>query len=118
MFFLGYDAKELFCHDIDYNVNSIEMGNFTGICRCKMETDISKVFPSRPKNYNNITTEEYKEFIESDSSFNSFFIFKCAKEAFASSIKSNECLYITIVFLLLSQQPSVFMPNQNQNLKK
>jgi hypothetical protein len=65
-----------------------------------METDISKVFSNRPKNYNNITTEEYEKFIKSDSSVNSFLIFKCAKEAFSSSIKSNACLYITIVFLV------------------
>ena len=100
IFFLGNDAKELICHDIDCNVDSIEMNNLTGICSCKMETDLSKVFLDRPKNYNNITSEEYEKFIKSDTSVNSFLIFKCAKEAFSSSIKDNACLYISIVFLV------------------
>jgi len=42
-------------HVIFYNIDSIELNYFTGICNYIMETDITKVFLNRPKNYNNIT---------------------------------------------------------------
>ena len=100
IFFLGKEAKEIICHDIDCNIDSIEMKSFTGICSCKMETDIRKLFSDRPQNYNNITSLQYQEFIISDESVNSFLIFKCAKETFNSNIKNNAFLYISITFLI------------------
>ena len=102
IFFLGHLEKEIICNDINCEVESISMDNSTGICRCQIETNFDNLFLENQQNHNNITNEEYNNYINSQSSINSFYIFKCASEAFSPNhLKNNVNLYISCGFIAI-----------------
>ena len=100
LFYLGNIQKEIVCHDINCDIESIIIENFTGICNCKVETNFNNIFLDN-KSPNNMEEEEYNKFINSKSSINSFLIFKCAKESFSKNLKNNANLYISIALIVI-----------------
>ena len=97
LFYLGNINTEIICNDINCQIESIFMNNFTGICNCKIQTDFQNLFLNNKKKDN----KELENFIKSKSSINSFLNFKCAKEAFSSNLKNNVNLYISCGFLVI-----------------
>ena len=101
LFYLGYMQKEFICNDINCDIESISMDNYTGICNCKIETNINNLFLDNEQSANNMTNEEYNKYINSKSSINSFLIFKCAKQSFSKNIKNNANLYISCAIIAI-----------------
>ena len=100
--FLGNNEKEIICNDINCDVQSFFLSNLTGICNCQIFDDLNNLFLENQQNANNITEEEYKLFINSNSIINSFLIFKCGKEAFnGNNIKNNIGFYISCIFIII-----------------
>ena len=99
-FYLGIIEKEILCHDINCKTKNYSMDNLSANCNCKIQTDIHDL--EKNETSNNITKEEYEDYINSKTSINSFLIFKCAKEAFSpKKLKYNVNLYISCAFLAI-----------------
>ena len=100
--FLGYKEKKLICNDIDCNIEEYYLSNFTGICKCKINTNFNYLFSNEYNETNKMTYEEYKIFINEKSKINSFLIFKCFKEAFLfDNLKINPGFYISVIFIFI-----------------
>ena len=100
--FLGYKEKEIICNDIDCNIEKYYLSNFTGDCICKISNNFNYLISNDYNETNKMTFDEYKIFINSKSTINSFLIFKCGKEAFKlNNIKKNIGFYISITFILI-----------------
>ena len=101
--FLGNKKIEMLCFDTNCELESSSMNNFISICNCKIETNINNLFLDNDNNnVNDMTKDEYDNYINSKSSINSFTIFGCAKEAFsAKKIKNNANLYIFICLIVI-----------------
>ena len=102
LIFLGYKEKEIVCNDINCDIEEKYFYNFTGICKCKISTNFSYLISIEYNESNQMSYEEYQNFVNSKSTINSFLIFKCGKEAFMlNNIKINPGFYISIIFLII-----------------
>ena len=100
--FLGYKEKQIICNDIYCNIKKYYLSNFTGVCNCKISNNFNYLISNDYNETNKMTFEEYKIFINSKSTINSFLIFKCGKEAFKlNNIKINVGFYISIAFMVI-----------------
>ena len=102
MIFLGNKEKELICNDINCTIESFFLKNLTGVCNCQISNDFNYVLLNEYISTNSMTQEEYQNYINSKSSINSFFIFKCGKEAFIiNNLKINPGFYMSIAFFVI-----------------
>ena len=121
LIYLGNKEKELICNDINCNIESFYLKNLSGVCNCKILNNFTYLFIKDNISTNDITEEEYNNFINSKSTINSFYIFACGKESFfLDNIKINPGFYVSIIFLIIQLVLSllfIFMNLKNKKYK-
>lgn len=92
MLFLGNQAKEIICHDITCEIESIIINQLTGICECLPNSDLSNI---------NQGTEN-SEITFDNKGNNNFPIFACFKEGFNNkTLKSNAGFFIGLILIII-----------------
>ena len=91
--YVGEYSAEMICTDKLCTIDSYEISQFYGICKCRINTNINNL----QNNTINILNSENNR-IPFESSFS---IFKCIKAGFSSYILSNTGLYLYGIFIFL-----------------
>ena len=89
----GDYSNEIICTDKNCEIQSNEMLNFTGICKCLINTD-----------FNNFKNTEINILISSNeikSYDSSIAVFKCFKSGFNKNISSNTGFYLFLIFIII-----------------
>ena len=90
--YVGDYTNEVICTDKNCYLDSYQIVDFSGKCKCRVNSDVS-------------TTNNYKSILNSENGMNSydisFNIFKCIKSGFSNYIFSNTGFYIFLIFMIL-----------------
>ena len=90
--YVGDYTNEIVCTDKNCDLDSYQIKDFSGNCKCRINSDVSMT-----NNYKNILNSEN----EKNSYEISFTIFKCIKSGFSNYIFSNTGFYIFLIFIIL-----------------
>ena len=97
--YVGDYTNEIICTDKNCDLDSYEIVDFSGKCKCRINSDVS-------------TTNNYKNILNSENGMNSyeisFTIFKCIKSGFSNYIFSNTGFYIFLIFMILQILSFIF----------
>ena len=98
--YIGDYTNEIICTDKNCEIESKEISDFYGICKCQLNSDFNYLIT----NYINIMNSENKN----TSYETSFSIFKCIKAGFSSYIVSNTGFYLYIIFIFIQTLCFIF----------
>ena len=99
MLYLGSEAKETICLDSTCEISDISINEYTGTCKCKIQTELSLIL---------------EEKISHDPNFgsfgsNNFPIFTCYSEGFdKTNLKSNAGFFIGLVVIIIQIVSFIF----------
>ena len=113
MLFLGNNANELICLDSSCEIANVTMSEYTGNCKCKIQSELSLILQNRTN----------KQITFDNKGNNNFPVFACYNKGFNKTIiKSNVGFFIGIAFIaiqilafvlyILYSQPSKNLKNQ------